>query len=177
MTATGRLRRLAAILSAGVALAGCGLQRDIADDPNIGQSGPSIAPDLSGTTLQGGTFDLAAHRGHAVVLDFWASWCGPCHKQQPELDSLAEEFMPQGVVFVGVDMRDDDASGRGYIADYHVPYPSLPDDTGDISARFDIPAPPMTLLIDGSGRIVTRILGGITAHDLAPQIGRLATSR
>ena len=168
-----RRRRFGAVLSTALTLAGCGLQRDIADDPSVGQSGPTVAPPLSGTTLDGSAFDLATHRGHVVVVDFWASWCGPCHKQQPELDKLADEFLPRGVTFVGVDMRDDDASGRAYIADYHVPYPSLGDETGEIAGRFDVPAPPMTLVVDGHGTIVKRILGGITVHDLEPLLNQL----
>ena len=177
MSGLARLRRVGLVLTIGLVLAGCNLQRDIADDPNAGQSGPTIAPALAGATLDGGAFNLAAHRGHIVVLDFWASWCGPCHKQQPELDKLADEFLPRGVTFVGVDMRDDDASGRAYIAEYNVPYPSLGDETGDIAGRFDVPAPPMTLVITGDGTIVKRILGGITVHDLEPLLTQLLGSR
>ena len=171
--AAGSLRRLAVVLAAGISLAGCGLQRDLADIPNVGGSGITDAPPLSGPTLQRGTFDLAAHRGHIVVLDFWASWCGPCHKQQPDLDKLAAEFMPRGMVFVGVDMLDDDASGRAYIAEYGVPYPSLADTDGEIANRFSVPAPPMTMVIDGGGHIIKRILGGITVADLEPLLLQL----
>lgn len=165
------------VIMAGLLLAGCNLQRDIADDPNLGLPGPTVAPPLVGATLDGGTFDLAARRGHVVVLDFWASWCGPCHRQQPELNRLAAEFLPRGVVFVGVDMRDDDPSGRAYIADHHVPYPSLGDESGDIAGRFDVPAPPMTLVISGDGRIVKRILGGVTVRDLEPLLNQLTAGR
>ena len=171
-----RLRQLGILLAAALALVACNLQRDVADDPNVSKSRVTDAPPLSGQTLEGGHFDLAAHRGHPVVIDFWASWCGPCRKQQPELDKLATEFAPGGVIFVGVDMRDDDASGRGYISDYHVPYPSLADGDGDIAGRFDVPAPPMTLVIDRDGHIVQRIIGGITAHDLEPLLDRLVAA-
>ena len=155
------------------AVAGCGLQQDLAQRTDLDSSHLATAPPLVATTLAGQHFDLASHRGHPVVLDFWASWCGPCRKQQPQLNELSRRYAPRGVVFMGVDLRDDGASADAYVHSFDVPYSSVEDTTGDIAGRFDVPAPPVTLVIDGDGRIALRKLGGISVGDLAPVLDRL----
>lgn len=167
------LLRHLALAIALVATAGCGLQQDLSQRGDLENSRLSTAPPLSATTLAGSRFTLAEQRGHPVVLDFWASWCGPCRKQQPELNTLSRRYAPLGVTFMGVDLRDDTASGRAYINDFQVPYSSIEDASGDISGQFDVPAPPVTLVIDAQGHIVLRRLGGITVADLAPTLDRL----
>lgn len=169
----GRHGRVLGLVLLTVVVAGCGLQQDLSRRGDLETSRLATAPPLVGTTLAGSRVDLAALRGHPVVLDFWASWCGPCRKQQPELNQLSRRYASRGVIFVGVDLRDDAASGRAYISDFQVPYSSLDDPSGDLSGRFDVPAPPVTLVIDQTGRIVLRRLGGIAAADVAPLLDRL----
>ena len=165
--------RFLALAVAVVATAGCGLQQDLSQRTDLENSRLSTAPPLTATTLAGTRFELAAQRGHPVVLDFWASWCGPCRKQQPELNKLSRRYAPQGITFMGVDLRDDTSSGRAYVDDFHVPYSSIEDASGNIAGQFDVPAPPVTLVIDAKGRIVLRRLGGITMADLAPTLDSL----
>jgi len=119
-----RQRWLAGLMVAAL-LSGCGLQQDISTRTDLGASSLQTLPPLSGSTLQGGSFALAAHRGHPVVVDSWASWCGPCRKQQPDLDAIARCYLPAGVVFIGVDLRDDDANGRAYIRSLVCPIPAF----------------------------------------------------
>jgi thiol-disulfide isomerase/thioredoxin len=144
----------------------CGLQPDIGDrnlDPSLTQ-----LPRLAGATVDGGSYTLAQH-GHPAVVDFWASWCGPCRKQQPELDALAACFAPRGVIFIGVDDRADAAA---YAREFGVSYPSY-DPSSDLAGQFDVAAPPTSLVAYGTGHVVLRRLGGITRADLAPVLARL----
>jgi len=152
---------VAALLSGAVALAGCSLEKDVATNPQSGARSGVAAPALSGTTIDGGHFDLSAQRGHPTVVDFFASWCGPCRAEQPELDAAARRYAPRGAVFVGIDFREGAAETRSYLRDNGVPYPVLRDPDGSIAAAFDVVAPPTTVVIDAQGRVVVSYLGGI----------------
>lgn len=164
------VRRLTLCVAVTLVANACGLQPDIGDrnlDPSL-----TRLPPLSAPTVDGGSYTLAQH-GHPAVVDFWASWCGPCRKQQPELDALAACFARRGVIFIGVDIRDDRANAAAYAREFGVPYPSIYDPSSDLAGQFDVAAPPTSLVADGTGRVVLRRLGGITRADIAPVLARL----
>lgn len=146
-----------ALLLATATTAGCGLQRGL--DGEAAGPAAATAPRIAGTALDGVRVDTAGLRGHPVVVDFWASWCGPCRAEQPELNELQRRYGPRGVAFIGVDLRDNDAAARSFVEEYHVPYHSLPDPGAEVAGAFDVAAPPEAVVIDGGGRVVKRLLG------------------
>lgn len=156
-----RRARAAALTLAALLLAGCGLQQDVANRIDQGSGVGVRAPVLQGSMLDGSGFAASSLRGRVAVVDFWASWCGPCRAQQPALDQLARDYAGRGVVFVGVDMRDDPAEGRAYLARFSVPYASLSDSSGSLANQWNVPAPPTTVVVDPSGVVRARVLGGI----------------
>ena len=135
---------------------------------------PSTA--LAGQTLSGTTVSLSAMRGHPVVVVFWASWCGPCRAEQPRLNAANAKWQSQGVRFLGVDMLDDTATARTFQQQMSVVYPSVVDANANLAAGYLVPAAPALVLLDRSGRVVDRILGGLetmTDSDLDTALGRL----
>jgi thiol-disulfide isomerase/thioredoxin len=111
-----------------------------------------------------------------AVVDFWASWCGPCRAQQDQLDRLASTYAARGVVFVGVDMRDDAAQGRAYVSRFAVPYPSLDDPASSLASAWEVPAPPSTLVVDASGTVRQRVLGGVDSAALGRLLDQLLSA-
>jgi peroxiredoxin len=134
-------------------------------------SGQRLAmPVVSGRTLTGGKLNLAADRGHVVVLNFWGSWCSVCQQEAPALAAAARQFASSGVRFVGVDVADNSASARAYMQQYGLRYPSLSDPGDLIATEFNriipVSAFPSTLVISPDGRIAGRVIGAASDPDL-----------
>ena len=120
-------------------------------------SGPM--PVLDVRALQGGRVSPDLYRGKVVVVNFWASWCGPCRREQPGLERLWREYQDRGVQFIGVDFNDDRAAGLEYLQEFDVTYPSVSDPTGILAFRFGMLAPPTTFIVDAEEQLRYHLLG------------------
>lgn len=159
---------------AAVLLAGCGLQADISQRTPTKELLDEPAPSLQGPSLEGRHLDVAALKGRPVVVDFWASWCGPCRAEQPELNRLARDYTARGVAFIGVDIRDDQAAAQAYERELGVLYPSLFDPSSAVAGTWGVTAPPTTVVVDARGHIRLRELG--TLVDVRPTLDGLLRS-
>ncbi len=129
-------------------------------------TGDATHPTLMLNTLNGEAYDLAAHRGKWVVVNFWATWCAPCLKEMPELSALAA--MREDIEVVGVAYEDiEPADMKAFLLKHPVVYPIAIIDTYDPPADFDTPRGlPMTYLIAPDGSVASKILGPVTAQDI-----------
>jgi len=157
--------RAVPVVILALALGACTLQQ------NVGSFSPSTrvgtkAPPLAGEGLDGGAIS-AEFQGHRTVLFFWASWCGPCRHEQPELNRIVSELGAQGIQFVGINFLDHDrAAARAFVGEFKVAYSSLYDPSGRLAARYDVDAPPAKVLIDARGVVVGRVPGEISESQL-----------
>jgi len=120
------------------------------------------APDFSGVDLDGRPIRLSDYKGHPVLLNFWASWCGPCRSEQPGLLTIASAYGPRGLVIIGVNVRDNLQQARIYRDEFHVPYRSIYDQAARLGHSYQIDAPPGSVFIDRSGVIQFKITGSLT---------------
>jgi thiol-disulfide isomerase/thioredoxin len=133
--------------------------------------------ELAGRTLDGVRLDLATMRGTPVVLNVWGSWCSPCRKEAPALQSAYQQLKPQGVSFVGINTRDSIAGGQAFERAFTVGYPSLLDTGGLLLRLHGAVGPeaiPTTLVLDPQGRIAARFSGPITTRTLVQLVADVA---
>ena len=124
----------------------------------------------------GGTVSLAALRGKAVVLNFWASSCIPCKQEMPRLEQAATRWAGKHVAVVGIDVLDSRGAARDFARKHGVTYELGYDPLGDTIGPYGVAYTPTTFFVDRRGRIVKRILGPVSSADLDAQIGHALSS-
>jgi thiol-disulfide isomerase/thioredoxin len=132
---------------------------------------------FSGPLDTGGAFSSADHAGSVMVVNFWYAGCPPCRLEAPDLEALHQEFLPAGVVFVGVNILDQAPTALAFADDFGVSYPSIID-TNEGAVRLAFAgqvapnAVPTTVVIDQQGRVAARISGLLTDPDVLAQLIR-----
>ena len=127
-------------------------------------------PALKLVGLDGQPWDLAALRGKVVVVNFWASWCGPCVEELPVLGALAQREAWRGkVAVVGVNYKESLDTIQGFTANHKIAYPVLRDRSGEMFKLWTAGVMPTTILVDRQGRARWRSVGEIAAGDTGLQ--------
>lgn len=127
----------------------------------VGQAAPAVSlPALSGA----GEMSLESLRGKVVYLDFWASWCGPCRVSFPQLEQLRHELGPDGFEVLAINVDEEEADARQFLADVPVSYPVVRDGEGITPQTYGILGMPTGYLIDRQG-VVREIHQGFRKSD------------
>jgi peroxiredoxin len=111
------------------------------------------APDFTLKRAEGGNLRLAEQRGQVVLINFWASWCGPCRVEMPHLNKLHDKYKAGGFMVLGVNIDDDPRHGAATAARWGVKFPVLLDAEKTVTRTYDLGAMPSTVLVDRDGRI------------------------
>ncbi len=110
----------------------------------------------------GPDIDLAALRGRPVLVNLWASWCGPCRDEMPVLQAAHDRYGEQ-VQFVGVDTKDAVGSAAAFLVELGVTYPQIADVDGQLLGHLRVPGLPVTVVLNAEGAIVDRHVGELDA--------------
>jgi len=111
------------------------------------------APDFTLKSLEGSNLRLEEYRGQVVLINFWASWCGPCRQEMPVLDRLHHRYEDTGFAVLGVNVEGDPEMAREIVDKTHVTFPILLDDGQKVSELYSLEAMPSTVVIDRDGVI------------------------
>jgi thiol-disulfide isomerase/thioredoxin len=111
------------------------------------------APDFTLKSSTGENVRLAEQRGQVVMLNFWASWCGPCRQEMPLLDVMAKKYGKMGFVLYGVNVEEDNTAAKKMLKDLGVTFPILFDTESKLSSLYAVEAMPTSVFIDKKGNI------------------------
>jgi len=132
-----------------------------------------VAPSFALTSLSGSrSINLETYGGRVIVVNFWASWCGPCRAETPALNRLWQHWQSHLVTFVGVDTRDAEGDARSYVRKARISYPVAYDGSEQTARVYGVAALPATFVISPQGRVVARFLGPVSEQQLSAAIAR-----
>jgi peroxiredoxin len=138
-------RRTAAFVAAWLAA--------LAGTTAAGALTPAPAPDFTLHSMDGANLRLQEQRGQVVMLNFWASWCGPCRVEMPRLNRLYQRYHGSGFQLLGVNVDDDVRNAAGVWSKLGLKFPVLLDTEKKVSRLYDLNTMPSTVLIDRDGRV------------------------
>ncbi len=156
-----------AVLALAVFVAGCGGS----GEARTGQP----APPITGTALDGTSIDLAAYRGHPVVVNFWASWCTPCREEFPLFKERLETLgAKDGLVVLGVLYKDQAELARTFTDEFGATWPTVTDPGDALAKAYRVVAPPQTYFIDANGVLQAIQIGQVLPKDFDSQYAKIA---
>lgn len=116
------------------------------------------APDFALETITGEPFKLSEQRGKPVFLNFWATWCGPCRVEMPDMEKL-QQVMGDRILIVGIDIRESLSTMQNFLRDRGFTWTFVLDSNGDVAKEYEVAAIPTSIFIDAKGVIVRKFRG------------------
>jgi len=117
--------------------------------PSVG----SVAPDFTLKSNSGKNLKLSEYRGRVVMINFWATWCGPCREEMPLLNRIQGQYRKAGLILLGVNIDGRTDAAQAMVKNLGISFPILFDTNKRVSRLYDVNAMPSTLLIDRDGKV------------------------
>ena len=144
----------------------------------VGEVKGQSAPDFELADLNGKPVKLSDYHGKAVVVNFWATWCGPCKTEMPWLVDLQQKYGPEGLQILGVAMDDSGKDTISEFANYmHINYPVLMGKEAVAQRYGNVQFLPATFYVDRNGKIVDRVFGIVDRSEIEANVKRALESK
>src|SRR6266581_7319344 len=145
------------------------------NDPLVGKPAPSFTlAMLNGQP--GSRLSLTDFKGKPVVLNIWASWCDPCKRETPLLQSEWKQAQSHGIAFIGMDFQDKQSDGLSFLQQHGVTYPNVVDPDGSTAINYGVTGVPETVFIDRHGMVIHKVIGELTEQTLQSDLQILLRS-
>jgi cytochrome c biogenesis protein CcmG/thiol:disulfide interchange protein DsbE len=158
-----------AIALVGVLFLGLGKDPALIESPLIDKPAPTFALRQVGTES---TVDISQFRGKPVVINFWATWCGPCWEEHPVLVANARQLQPN-VQFLGVVFQDEESKILGFLQQRGSSYPTVVDEGGKTAIAYGVGGVPETFFVDAKGVIVAKFTGPMSTEDIETNLRKV----
>jgi peroxiredoxin len=153
MNITSALRRAARVPAGSLRVVASIAFAIVAGTASSAIAPATAAPDFTLHAMGGPNLRLKEQRGRVVMVNFWATWCGPCRQEMPQLNRLYEKYKSSGFVLLGVNVDDDVAKAAELAAKLGVTFPVLLDTEKTVSKLYDVSTMPSTMIIDRDGKV------------------------
>jgi cytochrome c biogenesis protein CcmG/thiol:disulfide interchange protein DsbE len=137
-----------------------------ADRPAVLAQEGYLAPDFELVTLKGRPLRLDEVKGKVLLINFWATWCPPCRLEMPAMQQVYVQYRDQGFEILAVNLQEQDAQISAFAQEMGMTFPILVDRDGSVSSTYRVTSLPTTFVVDRSGTIRDRIVGGPLAEAL-----------
>jgi thiol-disulfide isomerase/thioredoxin len=149
-----------------------GADEPLESDGRAPQEG-SAAPDFVLTTLDGGEARLSDFGGKVVLINFWATWCGPCREEMPLFEEAQQQFGTENLVILAVNVQESPGTVRPFVERLALTYPIVMDTKGSVARRYQVRSYPTTYFIGRDGRVEGRRVGAYTRSILFGRLEQL----
>jgi len=162
---------LIVILVLGLLMMGCSSR----SEPKVAQVG-GIAPDFKLQSLDGQSVSLSDFKGKPVLINFWASWCGPCAYEMPYLQEVHEGWSEKGVVLLAINVGESSSTVEKFMQKHNLSFSALLDTKKVVTQRYNIVAFPTTFFIDKDGVIREKIIGAFpNKEEIENRLAKIVT--
>ncbi|MFC1966094.1 TlpA family protein disulfide reductase [Chloroflexota bacterium] len=153
---------LTLILIMGLLMTGCS-SPPVTGGSTQAPEADKLAPDFQLSNLKGQSVALSDFRGRPVLINFWASWCGPCRAEMPYIQQVFEEWSDRGLVILSIDIGESLSTVEGFMQSYNLSFPVLLDVNKTVALKYNVRYIPTSFLVDEGGIIKAVKIGAFSS--------------